>query len=218
MTAPNSLDRGRFVKPTTTVVRPSTSKIRKLFLATVATMLPAVLFARPWSIRSDGYAVRLGVLALGVVLYSFLGWHLWRQRRNERLVADGRSVSYTDWRGRVTRIGRDDVRQASLVTVRPARSSSPVDERLVVERSSPVPPLWIKTGMWNRDDVQGLFDRIGVRFQTVDGVHPARELPTMFPRLRLPLGERRPVVTAAAFLIGLGLVFCLFCLVAVVLF
>ncbi|CAJ63347.1 MULTISPECIES: hypothetical protein [Frankia] len=71
--------------------------------------------------------------------------------------------------------------------------------------------------MWNRDEVRGLFDRIDVPFRTVGGVHHARELPTMFPRLHLPFAERRPVVFQVVFGSCLCLAVGLFLLVAVVL-
>jgi len=217
MTAPTRLDHSRSVAHEHTVVRPSRSKIRNLFLLIVVMTIPAVLFGRRGNDAPDGLGPRLIVLAIAAVLLGFVGWYMWRLRRYERLVADEESVTYTDWRGRATRLGRHDVSKASLVRVQPVKLSSQTEERLVVECSSPVPPLWFRTQVWNRDEVQKLFDRIDVPFETVDGVHHARELPTMFPRLRLPFAERRPVVFQIVFGSGLCLVIGLFLLVAVVL-
>jgi hypothetical protein len=225
MTAPRSLDRGRdvvhaksvepqnLIKHGPTVVRPSKSKIGKLYLLLVA----VAVFQGVLRGYGDGLGSKLGLLAFTLVMLGALGWRMWLQRRNERLVADGESVTYLDWRARATRIGRDEVSQASLLTVQPVRFSSITQERLVVVSSSPVPPLWFRTNVWNRDELRRLFDRIDVPFVTVNGVHRARELPAMFPRLRLPLGERRPVVFQLVLLAGLSLIIGLFILVAVVL-
>ncbi|MEX5632705.1 hypothetical protein [Parafrankia sp. FMc2] len=217
MTALSRLEKSPPVDDGRTVVRPSRKKIRNLFLSMLAAGIPAAVFGRPWNRGPEGWGETLGMLAFVAVMLAGLGWWLRQQSRNERLVADEDGVTYTDWRGRATRIGRAEVSRASVVTARPARFSQQTDERLVVERSPSAPPLWFRTHVWNREDIQRLFDRIDVPFQTVDGVHHARALPAMFPRLRLPFSERRPVLFGVLLSSGLCLAVGLFLLVAVVL-
>ncbi len=114
------------------------------------------------------------------------------------VVRDG-NLTLVDLWGREMTVPCDDVRLASLVSVRQIATSGP-RTRVIVERVSPAPPLMLIGAALNRERTRRLLERKGLPVRVVARTVRAAQLPASFPGLKLGLNDRRPLL--AAFLVA----------------